>query len=170
MCSSSSEFEKCCFLESSTTSESYNLSFFYLDRSLSLEDRGLIDIPFMWVLLLIVTYWEKNPLWWKLSDALNDGHSNMSLDVFLCSFWQINCSRSFPRAYNLSSLRFLASLSVPGTGPSFGVGLKSNQKVVGYSHNVCATIVPVGISCRQVTILVHRDCHRVRLVITLPSQ
>lgn len=45
-----------------------------------------------------------------------------------------------PRASDRFSLRFLAPLAIPG----HGVGLRSSQKVVGYRHCICATIVPVG--------------------------
>lgn len=37
--------------------------------------------------------------------------------------------------------------------PSHGVGLKYNQKVVGYSPNVCATIVPIHITGTRVVLL-----------------
>lgn len=34
--------------------------------------------------------------------------------------------------------------------PSCGVDFKTNQQVAGYFHNVCATVVLIGISCHAV--------------------
>lgn len=42
-------------------------------------------------------------------------------------------------------------------GPSHGVGLKCNQKVVGYSPNVCATTVPIHIAG---TWVIYPSCFR----------
>lgn len=49
-------------------------------------------------------------------------------------------NRFSPRAHNLLSHRFLDSLIVPGAS------LRSNPKVIDYSHNINATIVPAGIA------------------------
>lgn len=42
----------------------------------------------------------------------------------------------FPLVPRLYSLRFLMALAMLGWGPSQGVGLKSHQIVVGYSHKI----------------------------------
>lgn len=34
--------------------------------------------------------------------------------------------------------------------PSFEVGLKSNENIFAYSHNICATAAPVGISSQHI--------------------
>lgn len=54
----------------------------------------------------------------------------------------------FPRAHDVCSLRFLASLTVLGIGciSWSRPDLKSNRKVVGYSHDICATIGPVHLA------------------------
>lgn len=45
------------------------------------------------------------------------------------------------------------------------MGLESDQKVIGYSHNIDATIVPVFF-CRQVALEGCRFCSRMILKIT----
>lgn len=52
--------------------------------------------------------------------------------------------------YILSSHRFLATLVVPGADPSPEMGLRANQKPVGYSHNIHAATAPMPmyISCQ----------------------
>lgn len=46
----------------------------------------------------------------------------------------------------LSNHRFLAPLIVSGRN-NYRVDLWSSHVVVSYSHNICATIAPVGLSC-----------------------
>lgn len=58
-------------------------------------------------------------------------------------------SSFFPRAHDLFNHRFFAQIMMS----SYGFHLmkrKSNQKVVGYSHDVHATIVPVVRSSRPI--------------------
>ena len=43
----------------------------------------------------------------------------------------------------LPSLRLVATLQCHARTPSYKVSFKSNFKVVGLSHNICATIVPL---------------------------
>ena len=54
---------------------------------------------------------------------------------------QNNSSRLSSSTYDLGSLRFLALLTVSGVG-SMSWSLKSNEKVVDYSH-VCVSTAPV---------------------------
>lgn len=46
-------------------------------------------------------------------------------------------------AHDLSSLRFLGTLAVSGMGSIHRVDIEQNHRIVGYSHSMCATIVPV---------------------------
>lgn len=52
----------------------------------------------------------------------------------------------FCLAYDRSSLRYLGTSAVSGMGSISALGLKSNQKVIGYSHN---TIVSVYLADRS---------------------
>jgi hypothetical protein len=48
---------------------------------------------------------------------------------------------------------------------SNGLSLDFNGKVVGYSYNVCVTIVSIGIFFRQVTIVAQSVCVWMKLMI-----
>lgn len=50
---------------------------------------------------------------------------------------------------------------------SHGKGLKSNQKMFGYSYNIQATVVPVGISFHVISIISSWVQNWLRLIITL---
>lgn len=50
------------------------------------------------------------------------------------------------RPHELSSHVFLGLIMGLGMGFIWGSGVKSNQKVVGHSYDICATIAPVGMS------------------------
>lgn len=50
---------------------------------------------------------------------------------------------------------------------SHGEGLKSNQKMFGYSYNIQATVVPVGISFHVISIIASWVQNWLRLIITL---
>ena len=50
----------------------------------------------------------------------------------------------------------------------YSLGLKSNQKMVGSSHNICGTIVSEGKSARLVVIIAHKVHNWVKLALTFP--
>ena len=73
---------------------------------------------------------------------------------FIVMFFQKNSSNKF----SLRTMIHLNSSSQPLQQcqvwvPSHGVGLKYNQRVVGYSYYICATTAPEFIFCRQVPIV-----------------
>lgn len=49
-----------------------------------------------------------------------------------------------------------------------GIRHTANQKVFGYSHNIHATIIPLGIFVRAIIIVAHRIHGRVKLMVTFP--
>lgn len=51
-----------------------------------------------------------------------------------------------PRAYDLCSHRFLATMS--GIVSSCRVELKSKQKIIGYSHDINAIFALMGMTCQ----------------------
>lgn len=67
--------------------------------------------------------------WTKVLLYITDDLSSISRACYI----YINC-------------RFLALIMVPGLGFILWLGLKSNQNVVGYSHGIHTSIVPVGMS------------------------
>lgn len=68
------------------------------------------------------------------------------------------------RANYMSSNRFLAPVTVSNMCSVFGVGFKSNHKMVSYSYNIYTTIVPVGMSTRTVIIVAPKNHSWIRLM------
>lgn len=54
----------------------------------------------------------------------------------------------FPAVHDLSIPRFMVLSPVLVWIPYHEAGLKTDGKVVGYSHNICATVVTEGLSCK----------------------
>lgn len=87
--------------------------------------------------------------------------------LLLCSF-----DRIIVVCFPLGHMVYLVSCSWPHCHchvwfVSHGADFKSNKNVVGYSHDMCATVAPVGRLCRPITPVTHRVCVWVRLMITL---
>lgn len=71
-----------------------------------------------------------------------------------------------PSVHGLSHVKFLAHVSVPDIGLTCATGLKSKWKVVGYSHDICATIASWPHFIRPVVVVAFKVHNWVRLMIT----
>jgi hypothetical protein len=98
----------------------------------------------MRVSMLINIYCEEKFLWWGLRNSLIYGYNNKSLGVglMLCPFSRMIPNRLSAVAYILPRLGFLALLTESNSIRvlSCGTGLKANQKVIDYFHNVNALL------------------------------
>lgn len=70
-------------------------------------------------------------------------------------------------AYDLSSQFSRPNISEEYGLPSCEADLKLNQKMVGYSHNICATVAQVGISHQADVIVAHSIHSWTGLIITV---
>lgn len=139
---------------------------YLLHRFLSLERKGLIKTTdlglrapksltlckFFWLCISVLNaIYYKKLLWWGFSTFLICGYSNISLrGILLLWFFGID-------PWPLDHCHVWAI--------SHGVSLKYNQKVVGYSLNICATISPTCFTVR-VSVVDNRICSWVILIVT----
>lgn len=113
-----------------------------------IENWALPSVVFSAHCTLTAIHCKMRLLWWELSYAPTYKYSNKSWGVtlMLCLFSRIIKDFS-TRDHDLSGPRFLVLLTATGISSVSRIGLKYNEKVVGYFWSTHPTTAPAGRSC-----------------------